>query len=137
MAVRATHVIATRILLVAGRGEATSLCTLRAEVALRVALGERATGKACTQKKRDPSKGARSGNHDTRPLPVFIQIEDLRRLAFLRFAQDSRPRSRAVRDHQCVAAAAALRVNLTFMGSLERAITNTGLFLPVVQLPVS
>jgi hypothetical protein len=43
----------------------------------------------------------------------------------------------ALRDHQCVAAAVALRVNLTFMGSLERAITNTGLFLPVVQLPVS
>jgi hypothetical protein len=48
-----------------------------------------------------------------------------------------RPRSRALRDHQCVAAALALRVKLTFIGSLERAITNTGLFLPVIQLPVS
>jgi hypothetical protein len=106
-------------------------------VALRVALGERAAGKAYTQQKRDPCKCIHSGTHGTRPPPVFIRIEDLRRLAFLRFANDSRPRSRAVRDHQCVAAAVARRVNLIFMGSLERVITNTGLFLPVVQLPVS
>src|SRR6202020_1523672 len=99
MAVGATHVITTRILLVAGRGEATSLCTRSAGVALRVALGERAAGKTRTQQKRDPCKCTHSDTHG-------------------------------------VAAAAALRVNLTFMGSLERAIANTGLFLPVVQLPV-
>ena len=67
---------------------------------------------------------------------VFIRIEDLRQ-ASLRFAHDSTTSVAVVRDHQCVAAAVALRVNLTFMGSLERAIANTGLFLPVVQLPVS
>ena len=69
------------------------------------------------------------------PTAVFMARNSLRCL-FLRFAHFN-DLSLALSDHQCVAAAVALRVNLTCMGSLERAITNTGLFLPVVQLPVS
>jgi hypothetical protein len=49
IAVGTAHEITTGILPEAGRGEATGFYTLSAGVALRVALGERAAGKACTQ----------------------------------------------------------------------------------------
>jgi hypothetical protein len=93
---------------------------------------------------RDSLTGTHNRRYFSRSLEVLI--EDARHTSLpLRTYEDwhscvSRmihDLGRALRDHQCVAAAVALRVNLTFMGSLERAITNTGLFLPVVQLPVS